>query len=84
VFRCDEDQAMQDYVMTLEMELIEQYLGRPLSSLRDLEPGVGARLRREACLHAALRLEEIKARGHWVHALRGSTSLSGGRLIASL
>ena len=70
MFYFDQDNS-QNSMMALEMQFIQQYLGCPLSHLKDMEPNHASRLMREACIRATLQLEEIKARGRWVHDLRG-------------
>jgi hypothetical protein len=52
--------------LEVEMALLEEYLGRPLSSLKDLPPEQAKKLLANASLRASLRLEELRARAQFV------------------
>ncbi len=72
----EERPVLEETHARLEIALMEEYLGRPLSTLAELPEEEAARLRAEASRYASARLAEIEARAGFVEHVAGAASQS--------
>ena len=70
-------QPMEDPNAVLEKALIEEYLheqGYSLEELKELPREIAEKLMKEASQYASLKMEEIKARAHFVQEIHDTAS----------
>lgn len=61
----------------IEKALIEEYLkeqGYTLESLKTLETGLAEKLMKEASQYASLKMEEVRARAHFIEELHDNAA----------
>jgi hypothetical protein len=71
------DDLINDLNVVLEKNLIEEYLhekGYSRKGLKELPAELVETLMKEATRYAALKMEEVKARAHFVTEIHASTS----------
>ena len=72
-----DNQQMKDPNAVLEKALMEEYLherGYSLEKLKELPKEMVEQLMKDATRYASLKLEEIKARAHFVDEIHDGTS----------
>lgn len=72
-----DNQKMEDPNAVLEKALMEEYLhgrGYSLEKLKELPKELVEKLMKEATRYASLKLEEIKARAHFVDEIHDGSS----------
>ena len=72
-----DNQQMEDPNAVLEKALMEEYLherGYSLEKLKELPKEMAKQLMKEATRYASLKLEEIKARAHFVEEIHDGGS----------
>ena len=70
-------QPMEDPNAVLEKALIEEYLheqGYSLEKLKEFPREIAEKLMKEASQYASLKMEEIKARAHFVREIHHTAS----------
>jgi len=70
-------EPIEDRNALLEKQLMEEYLhekGYSLEGLKKLPADLFAKLMKEASQYASLKMEEVKARAHFLHDLQSDGS----------